>query len=153
MPSEGKVMHSSEAKSVSLRGTRIAYLITGEDSQNCSLLEFSVEPGCGSGVHHHSNFEEIFYVLEGEMRFQKGDQSVSAGAGTVVFVPQGCPHGFTNEGAQVARMLMMTLPAGYEQYFAKVAEIVAKEGPLDVAGIGELRREYDTVQVSPPLVK
>src|ERR1051326_3807603 len=153
MATEGKVVRREEAETVLLPGTRVACLVGGRDSQHCSLIEFRVEPGCGSGVHYRTTFEEVFYVLEGDVRFVLGGSEVVAGPGTAIVAPAGCPHGYGNEGTAAARMLMITMPGGYEQYFGKVAELIGSQGAVDAEAVGALRRQYDTVQLSPPRIR
>jgi quercetin dioxygenase-like cupin family protein len=49
----------------------------------------------GPPLHHH-DFDEAFYVLEGELTFQVVDQLVTAGPGELVFAPRGIAHTFAN---------------------------------------------------------
>lgn len=77
-------------------------------------------PGGGPPPHVHSREEEGFYVLEGEITFQIGDQRVVATAGMFANMPVGTPHSFKNETQRPARMLISVAPAGLEQMFFKV---------------------------------
>ena len=50
-------------------------------------VEVSVPAGWeGPPLHHHA-FDEAFYVLDGELTFQLGDELVTAGPGAFVFAP------------------------------------------------------------------
>ena len=49
----------------------------------------------GPPLHHHE-FDEAFYVLEGELRFQVGDDLLTAGPGELAFAPGGTPHTVAN---------------------------------------------------------
>jgi quercetin dioxygenase-like cupin family protein len=150
MSVEAIVVQSNEGKALSLRGTRVAYKAEGErPGGGPTVLEFTAAPGFGTGDHVHSRIEEIFYVVEGEFQIRAGDQMLRARAGDVVLVPPGVPHGFNPEGGP-AKMVLMISPAGvHERYFEELAELLAKPGPPDAQAIGELRRRYDTEQVSP----
>src|SRR5579864_7367102 len=55
--------------------------------------------------HVHSREEEGFYILEGEITFQIGDQRLVATAGMIANMPVGTPHSFKNESKHLARML------------------------------------------------
>ena len=145
------VVQSNEGKALSLRGTRVAYKAEGErPGRGPTVLEFTAAPGFGTGDHVHSRIEEIFYVVEGEFQIRAGDQMLRAGAGDVVLVPPGVPHGFGNPEGGPAKMVLIISPAGvHERYFEELAELLAKPGPPDAQAISELRRRYDTEQVSP----
>ena len=55
------------------------------------------------------------YILEGEMTFIFGDESVPAPPGTFVLVPPGVEHGFRNDQARPVRMLNIHAPAGFDR--------------------------------------
>ena len=67
----------------------------------------------GLPPHVHERLYEIFYVLEGEITFQIGTELFTAGAGTVVWIPPGTPHGFRVK-TETARALNMYLPGGFD---------------------------------------
>ncbi len=79
-----------------------------------------LQPG-GPPLHLHFNQEEWFYVLEGEVVFQVGEQRVDLRAGESVLAPRRIPHTFSSVGATPARMLIAFCPAGkMEQFFQSV---------------------------------
>jgi hypothetical protein len=51
-----------------------------------------------------------------------GDQEVTAGPGSYLFKPRGLMHTFWNAGPAPARLLEVIVPAGFEAYFAELAE-------------------------------
>jgi uncharacterized cupin superfamily protein len=59
-----------------------------------------------------------FYIQEGELEFQLGDQTVIATPGTFLYSPKGHLHSFKNNTTQLAKMLVWYMPAGIEQFFA-----------------------------------
>jgi len=75
----------------------------------------------GPPLHLHFNQEEWFYVLEGEVAFQVGEQRVNLRSGESVLAPRRIPHTFSSIGAAPARMLIAFCPAGkMEQFFQSV---------------------------------
>src|SRR5579859_1527546 len=61
------------------------------------------DPGAPAGpprliapFHVHYDDDEAWYVLEGKLVFQLGNQQVEASAGTAVFAPRGLPHTYWN---------------------------------------------------------
>ena len=63
-----------------------------------SLILVDAAPGRGPSLHTHA-YAEIMVILEGTATFTDGAGSREVGAGHVVIVPAGEPHGFTNTGA------------------------------------------------------
>ncbi|HEX2909659.1 MAG TPA: cupin domain-containing protein [Chloroflexia bacterium] len=145
------VLQAGEGKALSLRGTKVGYKAEGErPGGGPTVLEFTAAPGFSTGDHVHSQIEEIFYVLEGEIDIRAGEQLLRARPGDFILVPPGVPHGFGNSDGEPAKLLLLISPAGvHERYFEELAEILAKPGPPDIQAIGDLRKRYDTEQVSP----
>jgi len=75
----------------------------------------------GPPLHVHPDFDETFYVLEGELTFQLGDRRLKASAGALVFAPGETPHTYANLIGEEARRLLLCTPAGFERYFARLA--------------------------------
>ena len=108
-------------RTIAVVGDVYRFLTTGEDTGGkYALWEAVVPPGGGPPPHVHSWEEEGFYVLEGEITFQIGDQRLVASAGTFANMPVGTPHSFKNESDEPARMLISVAPAGLEQMFFEV---------------------------------
>jgi mannose-6-phosphate isomerase-like protein (cupin superfamily) len=74
----------------------------------------------GPPLHKHE-FDETFYVVEGELTFLLDGDLVTVGAGGVAFAPGGAPHTFTNRGPADARYLLVCTPGGFEREFARRA--------------------------------
>ena len=133
---------------VVLGGEPMAFLVTGKDTKHTSMFDWTVPAGFETGFHVHRVQEESFYVLEGECEWWVGDRHVRATPGTFLFIPPGVPHNITNIREKPARVLMTVSPPGHENYFEELAKAVSCDGPPDVEAIGELRRRYDTDQLS-----
>jgi mannose-6-phosphate isomerase-like protein (cupin superfamily) len=100
-------------------------------------------PG-GPPLHLHLNQEEWFYVMEGEVALQVGDQRLHLHAGESVLAPRRVPHTFSSVAAKPSRMLIAFCPAGkMEQYFRDVEDLKA---PVRKA---EFWRRYDMELVGP----
>ena len=65
-----------------------------------------------------------------------------------MFIPPGVPHNIGNASDKPARMIMTVSPPGHEHYFEELVKIVAASSPPDAAAIADLRRRYDTDQIS-----
>jgi oxalate decarboxylase/phosphoglucose isomerase-like protein (cupin superfamily) len=137
------------------------------DTAVATTFEVVVPPGFDVGAHVHSAAEELFYVLDGELdllAFEpttrssgdwrewvsgSGQRFLRGGAGSLMFVPAGCPHAFGNPSSQPARMLFQAAPSGHEDYLEELAALLrSASGRPDPAAVLELRRRYDIEQLT-----
>jgi quercetin dioxygenase-like cupin family protein len=137
-----------QGRSVSLRGTEVRFTVESTDANGASCTEWDAAPGFDTGLHVHERLEETWYVLEGELEFRLGEETFTATPGATVFVPPRVAHAFANRTDGTARFLLILSPPGHDRYFDELAEILAVEGPPDSDAIAELRRRYDTEQIS-----
>ena len=76
----------------------------------------------GPRLHLHTNQDEYFYVMEGEVLFQIGDKQMKLHAGDSIVGPRGIPHTFSAVGGKPGHMLIAFTPAGkMEQFFRDTA--------------------------------
>jgi mannose-6-phosphate isomerase-like protein (cupin superfamily) len=69
-----------------------------------SLIFDHSEPGKGPRLHRHP-YDETWVVIEGNLTFQLGDESLSTGPGDIVIAPAEAPHKFINEGPESANLV------------------------------------------------
>jgi len=92
-------------------------LAEGEDTGGrLSVFEILFPPDSGPPLHVHEREDEFFYVLEGGLNVQMGEEELEAPAGSLVFQPRGRPHTFKSS-SEGARVLLLVLPSGFEGYF------------------------------------
>jgi quercetin dioxygenase-like cupin family protein len=90
--------------------------------------------GGGRPPLHRHDFDETFYVLEGELTFQLGDERFTRKAGELAFAPRGVPHTYANLSGAPAQILLVITPAGFERYFDSIAaRITGTEPPPEAA--------------------
>ncbi|HEY7632997.1 MAG TPA: cupin domain-containing protein [Thermoleophilaceae bacterium] len=117
-------------------------LSSDETAGKFALIEYELPPGFpGPPPHVHPDFDEMFYVLAGEIRFRRGDDTVDAAAGTTLWCPGSTPHAFSNPSDQPARMLFTLTPGGFEQFFRDVAT-AAESGMPGADKMAELNDRY-----------
>jgi quercetin dioxygenase-like cupin family protein len=105
------------------------------------LIEQVVPAGFpGPPLHVHPDFEETFYVIEGQIAVRVGDEAHEAGPGAVAVVPRGTPHTFANPTDAPVRMLVLVTPGGFERYFEALAAAIGEAGGFppaeEVAALG-----------------
>jgi quercetin dioxygenase-like cupin family protein len=107
----------SQDRSVWYNGGLLTFLATGEETHGqFALIEAVTRRGNVPPPHIHHREEETFYVLEGEMTFSVGDQTIKAMPGTMVSTPRDVVHSFVIDSEQL-RMLILLTPAGLEGWF------------------------------------
>jgi mannose-6-phosphate isomerase-like protein (cupin superfamily) len=62
-----------------------------------SILFVTAPPGRRIRLHRH-DYDEIIVVQEDRARCTVGDKKYDVGAGGIISIPAGTPHGFTNIG-------------------------------------------------------
>jgi quercetin dioxygenase-like cupin family protein len=115
-----------EGQTIGVVGDIYRFLAIGEETDGrYATWEATVPPGGGPPPHVHSREEESFYVLEGAIAFQVGEERFVAKAGMFANMPPGCLHCFKNETDKPAKMLISVAPAGLEKMFLEVGQPVA----------------------------
>ncbi len=108
----------NEGRTIAVVGDVYRFMATSEETNGkYAMWEAIVPPGGGPPPHVHSREEESFYILDGEITFQIGEERAIATAGMFANMPVGTPHSFKNESSQPARMLISVAPAGLEEMF------------------------------------
>jgi quercetin dioxygenase-like cupin family protein len=116
---EAYIYQPGEAELRWMGETSTIFLATGAlTGEAFGLVEERSIQGEAVPLHKHDNDVESFYVLDGEISFFLGEQSVHrATAGAFVHIPQGTVHGFRIESG-AARYLILTTPRHAEFYRA-----------------------------------
>src|SRR5215207_3097329 len=78
-----------------------------------ALVEILAPDGYEGVLHVHHFEDEGFYILESEMTFYVGEQTIKAGLGSFLFGPKDVPHAFTVDSGP-ERLLFLLSPAGFE---------------------------------------
>jgi quercetin dioxygenase-like cupin family protein len=114
-----------------------------ESGAAVSAIAVNVAAGWRGPPLHHHPFDEVFYVLAGELTFQVGDELLAAGPNTLVFAPGDSIHTLANRGDARARYLLLCTPAGFERRFdpgAAAGTIPETIVVGDTIGAGAARR-------------
>lgn len=102
---------------------------SGSRGVKINLLE--VQPGSGSPDFHIHRFDQIYLVLEGEMRVDIGKTRMTAGPMTLVYLPAGVVHRNFNAGPGVERHISLLVPEPAEgAIFDYAVEILDREAEL-----------------------
>jgi quercetin dioxygenase-like cupin family protein len=125
LSAHGELLHrpSDSGRAFWGPGDHYTFLVTGAESGGAYFaMEALVPPGGGPPPHIHTREDETFYLLEGNVEFLLGEQTVVAGPGDFVNVPRGIVHRFQNTGTETARIILTFTPAGIEHWFEETLE-------------------------------
>jgi len=155
--SQGATLYKDrEGDSYWVLGDRYTFKATGAQTQGrFMLLESDVFPGNGPPPHRHSREDETFFVLDGELEFMVSGEIHKLGKGGSVHLPEGVLHTFRNATESPAKVLVLSTPAGIEDFFVRIGTPVRdpEEDPPavtqeDVAKVMELAPKYGiTIEV------
>jgi mannose-6-phosphate isomerase-like protein (cupin superfamily) len=114
------------------------------------FFEMNVEYLTGPGLHYHHVQNDAFYVLEGVLTVQFGDEVVDLGPGDFCTVPPGVPHTFDNvrEDQPAVKVINVMTPAGYEGVFAENESL---DDDADPAASDRINADHEVSYVGPPL--
>jgi quercetin dioxygenase-like cupin family protein len=136
-------------------GSAIAVMkvTTEETGGRWSMVDFTANPGMQTILHQHRVTDETFSVLEGELTMSVDGRVHTLHPGDVAIVPKMTPHAFANLSGKPVRFLGTATPAGFEKFFALVAEEVKvhKPGtPEFQSAMIQINKQVDMEPLGPP---
>ena len=130
------VMRQAEGEALSVLGSRVKFVCSGDHTgRTWSLMECSAPRDVGPPPHHHE-WDEAYYILAGKIRFSVDGRELVVAAGDFLFLPGGTVHGFAGM-TDDARLLIFDAPAHAESFFREVEREV-KEMPRDLAKVPQI---------------
>jgi mannose-6-phosphate isomerase-like protein (cupin superfamily) len=137
------VVSKEEARVLRAFGEEVTIFLDGDCTGGKLTAWTEITPlGGGPPPHYHSIEDETFHVIAGRVAFQLDGKWREVTAGGSAFMPRGVIHTFKNVGDQPSRMLIMTMPSGFENFFARCAEEFAKPGGPDMSRILQIGAEH-----------
>jgi quercetin dioxygenase-like cupin family protein len=100
-------------------------LDTDQSNDVVGIVELSVPPGWAGPPLHHHDFDEAFYVLDGELTFQLDETLRTAKPGELVFAPRGMIHTLANLAERQARYVLVCTPGQFTHYFEQLSATVS----------------------------
>jgi mannose-6-phosphate isomerase-like protein (cupin superfamily) len=145
---EARIVRSSEGdayeqlwlfKHGSLRGGRFDFMV-GE-----------IGYLAGPPLHVHREQDDTFFILEGVLTVQVGEEVFDLGPGDFATVPPGLPHTFSNirQNQPPVKAVNLMTPGGLDAQFRDMA--LAGEAASDTDAMAPLRAKYGGATVGPTL--
>jgi len=142
-----------------LNGLITVGVANSEGSDGISVLEHLAPHGDSPPLHVHHDEDEVFHILEGELRFRVGDDELRAGPGETLLAPKGVPHTYRVESER-GRWLVTTARGDFERFMRSVSrpaerdelpEPAPEPTPEQVEALAAACREHGIELVGPPL--
>ena len=106
----------------SVQSVRTDVLLRSEETGgHMSVTEIEVPAHSAGPPLHRHDFDEAFYMLEGELIFQVDEELATKGAGELFFAPRNVAHTLANHSETPARYVLVCAPAGFERHWARLA--------------------------------
>jgi quercetin dioxygenase-like cupin family protein len=139
-----------EGRSLWVLGELVTYKVTGEQTGGAySLFEVATQPGDGSPPHVQHWEDEAIYVLVGEYELLVEGDTMTATPGSLVYVPRGRLHAYTNVGNEPGRVLTVHTPGDlHENFFEEIGEDPEPSGSqvpgssFDLGSVAETVAKY-----------
>ncbi|WP_372736801.1 cupin domain-containing protein [Nocardioides sp.] len=96
------------------------HLLEPEQSSELGVALVTQPPGVATPLHRHEHEAEAFYLLEGQMDYQAGEDLFELYAGCFIHLPAQIPHAFRIRGDSPAKFLALTTPAGLLNLYDEV---------------------------------
>lgn len=115
------IRRAQEGEAIWAVGSLFTVKLAAEESGGpLSVMHVVSAPGGATPLHVHHHEAEAFYLLEGEMTYQAGDEVVELGSGSFVYLPKAVPHRFRIRGNKPAVFLALGTPGGVEHLYREV---------------------------------
>jgi quercetin dioxygenase-like cupin family protein len=104
----------------------------------------------GPPLHTHRDQDDTFYVLDGVLSIQIGDDVYDLGPGDFATAPPGVPHTFANtrHGQELVRAINVMTPGGFDEFLTEFSRL---SGPPDAEQAQRWEEKYGITIVGPPL--
>ncbi len=119
------VFHSGDGIWVNWFRHPLRYLATAAETDGKYCVSIgAVDLGQGASPHSH-DFDEGFYILDGEVEFTAGNRKVLLGRGDFINVKAGTVHYPRGARAESSKMLVIAAPCGFDAFQIEVGGRIA----------------------------
>jgi quercetin dioxygenase-like cupin family protein len=152
----GYLLEAGEGRSTWFMDTRMTIKAAAEQTGGAfTLLEWQAPAGFGPPRHVHDQEDEAFFLLDGAIAVECGEQRWTAGPGSFVLLPRGVQHCFVVTDGPV-RGLQITAPSGFEQYLDRLGRPPSHDGlpepsAPDVPALAAAAADLGMRIVGPPM--
>ena len=110
---------------VDLGGLGVHFKVRGDLTGGAyAVVEHPVAPATIVEPHVHQHEDELTFVLEGTVWARVGARERELAPGSYLWKPRGVLHTFWNPGPDPARVMETISPAGFENFFEELADLL-----------------------------
>jgi quercetin dioxygenase-like cupin family protein len=136
-----KIVKAAEGQRINVLGDNQVIKLTGKESNGqLAVIIQNLPPGVAVPKHVHTNDDEHFHLLEGEVHFEVGTDEYTLKAGDMIFLPRHIPHSLRVVGDKAAVVRLSIIPAGAEEMFMELDKL--PDGPPDFAKVAGICGRY-----------
>jgi quercetin dioxygenase-like cupin family protein len=140
MKTNPMIVRSRDVAPLNVLGAQVRFLCEGHSTNAAwSLMEVTLPQDAGPPPHTH-DWDEAYFITEGEVWFMLGETHVKATRGDFIHAPGGVVHGFSGASETPARVLIFDAPAHAAAFFKRVDREV-KDLPRDLPKVMNIGRE------------
>lgn len=119
-----------------------------------TVMEWVGPKGFGPPLHRHDLEDELFFIIEGEIRFSCGEAEAVHTAGALAWLPRGLPHQFQIL-SDTARALQVTTPGQFERFVAALGRptadpVLPEPEEVDPGHVAEVCARFSIEVLGPP---
>lgn len=141
--------------------TLVTVRVAAQDGANgMTVLEHNAPFADSPPLHVHRNEDELFHVIEGELRCLVDEREATLRAGDTMQAPKGVPHTYAVVSPEGARWLTVTCRGDFERLVRSLACPAERDGlppaggaptPEQQAALAAACLRHDVELVGPPL--
>jgi len=132
---------AGEREALSVLGMPLTMLCESRETGGAwSLFEEEVPLGMGPPPHHH-DWDEAYFILDGEVDFHIDGRSVRSSRGDFNYLPRNTVHGFKGASESPARVLIFASPAHGSEFFHELNSEI-RTLPEDASKIPEIGERH-----------
>ena len=133
------IVRAGERAALDILGMPMTMLCEARETGGAwSLFEEEVPFGMGPPPHRH-DWDEAYYILEGEVDFEVDGEPVRSAKGDFNYLPRNTVHGFKGASESPARVLIFAAPAHASEFFRELSDEIRSlaEDGAKIPQIGE----------------
>lgn len=127
-----------------------------ETGQRLTIVHILHPAGYSPPTHRHLIEDESFYILSGTALFESDGDRFDVGPGDFAFLPRGSVHSFLAGSEEPFSCLVITVPAGFEDFAAEAGTPAQQRElpdpvPVDGAALAAIAARHQIEIMGPPL--
>jgi quercetin dioxygenase-like cupin family protein len=144
------VVRAAEREKLNVLGMPLRFLCDSrETGERWSLFDEDIPLGMGPPPHRH-DWDEAYYVLDGEVDFEIDGEAVTIRAGDFARLPANTIHGFKGASAAGARVLIFAQPGHSSEFFEQLNDEV-RNLPEDLHKLPEIASRHGIEMMPAPV--